>query len=279
MINPEVGSTAKPWWGRARVKWLAGAIIFLAVLGFIGWLLLFRPYVSTNDARVATDIMRVSPVAVGGVIEKVLVEEGDFVKAGQIIAEIDRRVPQAQYEKAEARYELARLELDRIKNLAHSNYSPTKDLDSAKTNFQIAGSELKLAKVTLENTYLKSPVDGVVIQKIAVPGNVIEPGEVAVVISDADHAWVAANIEETHIARVKVGQPVAISIDEGGTLTGRVKEILSATASQFSLLPAENASGNFTKVVQRIPVKISLDPHPGRILRAGESVTVRIKVR
>ena len=95
-----------------------------------------------------------------------------------------------------------------------------------------------------------------------------------------DHAWVSANIEETRIAQVKPGQPVSINIDEGGSLTGKVQEITSAAASQFSLLPTENASGNFTKVVQKIPVKIALDPHPGkRILRAGQSVSIRIRVR
>ena len=212
-------------------------------------------------------------------IEKVTVEEGIFVKAGQVLVEIDHRVPQAQFEKAKAKYELSKLELERSRNLAKSNFTPAKDLDTAKTNLEVASAELRLATLNLENTYLKSPVDGVVIQKIADVGNVAEPGQVLVSVSDVDHAWVSANIEETRIARVKVGQPVYISIDEGGSLRGRVSEILSATASSFSLLPAENASGNFTKVVQRIPVKIALDPHPGRVLRAGASVTVRIKVR
>lgn len=268
-----------PWWRRARVKWLAGAVLLLIILGIVSWWFLFRPYVSTNDARVATNILRVAPVGVGGVIEKVAAEEGDYVKAGQVLVEIDHRVPEAQLNKAQAKYDLARLELDRTKKLLASRSISIRDLDNAKMNFNIADAELKLASVNLENTYLKSPVDGIVIQKIAETGNVIEPGEVAIIISDVDHAWVSANIEETHVARLKIGQPVFITIDEGGTLTGRVQEITSATASQFSLLPAENASGNFTKVVQRIPVKITLDPHPGRMLRTGQSVTVRIRIR
>lgn len=102
----------------------------------------------------------------------------------------------------------------------------------------------------------------------------------AIEISDVDHAWVSANIEETRIAQVKVGQLVKITVDEGGTLTGHVAEINAATASQFSLLPMENASGNFTKVIQKIPVKITIDPMPNqRLLRAGQSVSVKIKVR
>lgn len=147
-------------------------------------------------------------------------------------------------------------------------------------NYQIAESELRLAEVNLQDTYLKSPIDGVVVQKTAEVGNLLEPGQVAVTISDIDHAWVSANIEETRVAQLKLGQPVSISIDEGGQLTGKVEEITAATASQFSLLPAENASGNFTKVVQKIPVKISIDPHPDvKLLRAGQSVTIKIRVR
>jgi len=279
MAEMSVMNVARPWWSRIRVKLFAGAVVLLTIIGILSWWMFFRSYVSTNDARIAADILRVAPVGVGGAIEKVNAEEGDLVKKGQVLIEIDHRVPQAQYEKAEAKYELTKLELERMENLAKSNYSPAKDLDNAKTNFNIAEAELKLARVNLENTYLKSPVDGVVIQKIAEVGNVAEPGQVLLSISDADHAWVSANIEETHISRVKVGQMVFISVDEGGSLTGKVQEILAATASSFSLLPAENAAGNYTKMVQRIPVKISIDPHPGRMLRAGASVTVRIKVR
>lgn len=272
-------ASQRPWWGRTRVKWFAAAVAFLTIFGVVSWWTFYRSYVSTNDARIAANILRAAPVGVVGVIEKVTVEEGDRVRVGQVLVEIDHRVARAQYEKAKARQELANLELDRIESLSKSNYTPKKDLDSARTNFNIAAAEIELARVNLDNTYIRSPVDGIVIQKIAQVGNVAEPGQVLISISDIDHAWVSANIEETNISKVRVGQPVYISVDEGGSLTGKVKEILAATASSFSLLPTENASGNFTKIVQRIPVKISLDPHPGRILRAGESVTVRIKVR
>jgi membrane fusion protein (multidrug efflux system) len=270
---------ARQWWQTDRVRWFALAVLGLVIAAFFVWWIYFRSFVSTNDARIATNIIRVAPVGVGGTIEKVLVEEGDQVKAGQVIAEIDHRVPDAQLNKAKANFQLAKLELDRARDLVGNNVSALRDLDRARTNFNIAQAELQLAEVSAQNTYLKSPIDGIVVQKLAEPGNVIEPGQVAVAISDADHAWVSANIEETNVGRVKPGQSVSISVDEGGSLTGRVLEINSATASQFSLLPAENASGNYTKVVQRIPVKVALDPHPGRILRAGQSVTIKIRVR
>ena len=97
--------------------------------------------------------------------------------------------------------------------------------------------------------------------------------------ADIDHAWIAANIEETSVADVRVGQPVTVHIDEGGTLSGRVSEVRSATASQFALIQSENPSGNFTKLVQRIPIKVALDPHPDHPLRSGQSVEIKIRVR
>jgi membrane fusion protein (multidrug efflux system) len=267
----------QPWYSRSRVKWFAAGLVIVIVLGFIAWWLFFRAYVSTDDSRVETNIIRVAPIGVGGTIKKVLVEVGEAVKAGQLLVEIDHDVPQAQLDKAKARFQLAKIDLERARGLAAKNISAVRDLDNARANFAMAQADLKLAEVNLQNTYLKAPIDGMVIQKLALPGNVIDPGQVALTISDVDHAWVSANIEETNIARVKVGQAVTISIDEGGTLTGKVQEITSAAASTFSLMPAENAAGNYTKVVQRIPIKIVLDPHPGRILKAGQSVTVKIR--
>ncbi|MCX5725795.1 MAG: HlyD family secretion protein [Candidatus Saganbacteria bacterium] len=268
-----------PWWKRSRIRWFAVALIVVILLGFVYWWGFFRAYVSTNDARIATNILQVAPVGVGGKIEKVMAEDGSFVKAGQVLVEIDHRVPEAQYNKTKAKYKLMRIDLDRVKNLVDKKISPKSEYDTAKTNLEVAEADMRLAEVNLQNTYLKSPIDGVVIKKIAEAGNILEPGQVAIIISDVDHAWVSANIEETSIGSVKVGQPVYIKIDEGGALTGKVLEITAATASQFSLLPSENSSGNFTKLVQKMPIKIALDPHPNRVLKVGQSVTVRIKVR
>jgi len=281
-MNQPSNEPHKPmiWWQNPKVKWLAYGVIAAILLSFLIWWIFYRSYVSTNDSRIAMNIIRIAPVGVGGTINKVMVEEGDLVKTGQTLVEIDNRNPEAQFLRARSKFELTKIEYNRAKNLAKSNYNSARDLDTAKTNFEIAEAELKLADLSLQNTNLKSPIDGIVIQKIAQVGNIIEPGQVAVMIADVGHSWVSANIEETNVGRIKVGQKVFIKIDEGGSLTGKVEEINAATASQFSLIPAENAAGNFTKIVQKIPVKISIDPLPsGKILRAGQSVSIKILVR
>ena len=252
-----------------------GAIV---LAGFLVWLFAFRPYVSTDDARVAEDLIRVAPDGVSGTVQAVNVEEGDRVTKGEVLAELDHTPYQSSLLKAQAHAVLAAADFRRADRLYHQGGLSERDFQAAQANSQTAQADLQMAQDALDHTYLKSPVDGIVVKKIAVVGNILGPSQVAFIVADVDHAWVSANIQETSVGKVKVGQPVEITVDEGGKLTGRVSEITSAVASEFALLPAENASGNYIKLVQRVPVKVALDPHPEKLLRAGQSVEIRIKV-
>jgi len=273
------GTHQGPWWKHRRAR-IAGAILAgLAVLGTITWLAFLRPYVTTDDARVAATMIRLAPEGVTGRVIHVAVNEGDTVSAGQVLIELDHRMAEAQKTRASAQAEKARNEFNRMAQFAKAQGVSVRDLDAARAASEIADAELRLTEIALDRTYIKSPVNGIVIQKTAEVGNILEAGQSALALADIDHAWIAANIEETRVSRVRTGQKVTISIDEGGSLTGKVLEVRKAAASQFALIPSDNAAGNFIKVVQRIPLKISLDPHPHRMLRVGESVVVRIKVR
>ncbi|MGZ3690077.1 MAG: HlyD family secretion protein [Pseudobdellovibrio sp.] len=266
------------WWQSYRAQKVFVAMGALAVVGLIAWWFIFHPYVSTDDARVAMTFVRVAPSNVSGRIEKVNVQEGSRVKAGDVLVEIDHRIPQANYDKAKSKADLANRELSRMQRLTSEGSSTPQVLDQAKANSATAEVELKLAEVALENTYLKSPFDGVVVQKIAEVGNLLEQGQTAIVVADENHAWIAANIEETAVGSVKVDQPVKISVDEGGSLEGKISEVRASVASQFALIPSDSGAGNFTKVVQRVPIKIALSEHSNLNLRAGQSVEIKIKV-
>jgi membrane fusion protein (multidrug efflux system) len=242
------------------------------------WWFVFHPYISTDDARVAMTLVRVAPSNVSGRIEKVNIEEGSHVKAGDILLEIDHRIPQANYDKAKSKSDLADRELTRMRRLTAEGSATQQSLDQAVANAAAAEVELKVAEVALENTYLKSPFDGIVIQKNADVGNLLEQNQTAVVVADEAHAWIAANVEETSIGDVQPGQPVSISIDEGGSLQGKVAEVRSSVASQFALIPSDSGAGNFTKVVQRVPIKVMITERNGRTLRAGQSVEIKIRV-
>ncbi len=266
------------WWQAKRAHRVGLMLVGSAFIGVIFWSLALRPYIKTDDARVAMTLVRIAPASVSGRIEKVNVQEGSHVKAGEVLVEIDHRIPQANFDRAKTKADLATRELNRMKRLTAEGSSTEQALDLARANAEAAEVDLKLAEVALENTYLKSPFDGIVVQKNAEVGNLLEQGQTALVVADESKAWVAANIEETSIGVVQVGQPVHVNIDEGGTLEGKIAEIRNSVASQFALIPSDSGAGNFTKVVQRVPIKIAITERNGRTLRAGQSVGIKIKV-
>jgi multidrug resistance efflux pump len=125
---------------------------------------------------------------------------------------------------------------------------------------------------------VQAPVDGIVIAEPVAVGATVAAGQAIVTLVDPSQLWVNANIEETSIARVKVGQPVSVYVDAlGSSVPGRVEVITPATANNFSLLPASNSSGNFTKVTQLVPVRISVNLGDKPML-LGANVEVKIQV-
>lgn len=278
-IAPEPKRKSKSWHQSKktmRVMFAAGAV---AVAGTVYWFFAIHPYVSTDDARVAATLVRVASESVGGRVIKLAVSEGDRVKKGDVLVELDHRTTEANLERATAKAKLAETELKRVRELVAQRGLATRELDQAQANADTAEAEMKLAQVAFENTTIRAPTDAVVVQKATEEGNIVEPGQTLLTVTDIDRAWIAANIEETSVGLVKVGQPVRITVDEGGKLSGKISEVRASTAAQFALIGAENPSGNFTKLVQRIPIKIQLDPHPDRVLRAGQSVEISVRVR
>jgi membrane fusion protein (multidrug efflux system) len=139
-------------------------------------------------------------------------------------------------------------------------------------------ADVKQALLNLSYTELKAPVDGVVSKKTAEPGMHLAAGEEIMALVPLDDVWVTANFKETQLRKMRVGQKVDIEVDTyGGSrkYRGHIQSIAAASGSKFSLLPPENATGNYVKVVQRVPVKILLDPgeNNDRRLLPGMSVT------
>lgn len=155
----------------------------------------------------------------------------------------------------------------------------TSDAAAARARVAEAQADLEAAELELSYTEIVAPVDGVVTDKTIEVGQIIEPGQDLLVIVPLNDVWVTANYKETQLADVQPGQKAEIHVDMyGKTFSGHVDSIAGATGARLSLLPPENATGNFVKVVQRIPVKILLDPIPPdqAILRPGMNVDVTI---
>ncbi|BCJ87810.1 HlyD family secretion protein [Effusibacillus dendaii] len=148
---------------------------------------------------------------------------------------------------------------------------------------QIVGQQdtVGLPNTMLDQATLRSPISGMVIQKMAEPGEVVAPGQAIAMVVDKQKLYVQANIEETYINKLSVGQFVEFTVDTfpGKHFTGKVKEIGEATNSTFSLLPPVNTSGNFTKVTQRVPIKISIDDQQNVNLSPGMSAVIKIHLK
>src|SRR5262245_48988656 len=147
--------------------------------------------------------------------------------------------------------------------------------DVANARVKQFTAALEQAELNLQRTSIKAPSSGVVSRKTVEVGQVVQAGQPFFALVSQDDVWVTANFKETQLRRMQPGQPVTISVDGlDREFKGHVESIAAATGAKFSLLPPENASGNYVKVVQRVPVKIVLDPgqDPDRRLRPGMSV-------
>ena len=205
--------------------------VMLVVLGIIGAYYWYQGnfFVATEDAKVAGDIVKVSPQMTGKLLD-LDVEEGQSLEKDQIIGR------------------------------------------------QEMGS---LADANLEQSVIRSPISGFVLKKQVTPGELVSTGQTLIMMVDPDKLYISANIEETNLAELKIGQKVEITVDEfsGQKMYGRVASIGKASNSAFSLLSGAT-SGTFTKVVQRVPVKIVFEKnqnHDGLLL--GTNATVKIHIR
>jgi membrane fusion protein (multidrug efflux system) len=151
---------------------------------------------------------------------------------------------------------------------------------SAQAQEEASRAELAQAQANLDRTTLKAPFDGVVTKLSAARGAYATPGQ-AVAILVPKEVWVTANYKETQLTDMRPGQPVTVHIDAypGRDIDAHVDSIQAGSGTAFSLLPAENATGNFVKVVQRVPVKIVFDHPPDLLLGPGMSVVPSVKVR
>jgi len=143
-----------------------------------------------------------------------------------------------------------------------------------------AQAALDRARLELEYSKVRAEIAGTVTKRNVEPGQLVTPDRALMALVDLSDTWVVANLKETQLAEIKPGQIAEVRIDSyAGTLRGHVDSIAAGTGSRFSLLPPENASGNFIKVTQRVPVKIKIDERNGHLLRPGMSAEVIIRTR
>jgi len=291
-------------------------VVLLVIVGCVYWYIDYSSYIRTDDAIVASDNVSVSPKIMGR-ISHLYVDEGDSVKKGQLLAELDstdllaqkqqvttsKVVAEANKSQTQAKYEYdqknlkvleiavdkAKEDFDRSKTQFKGGVTTKEQFDHTKKALEIAQAQLEAAKAQLtvsktqiksaessvssaqaqigvintqlNNTRLYAPVDGIIAKRWLLSGDICQPSQSIFTVNNNSKFWILVFLEETKMEKLHLGQKAVFSLDTypGVVFTGKVFTMGTSTASQFSLIPQNNASGNFTKVTQRVPVKISID--------------------
>jgi membrane fusion protein (multidrug efflux system) len=319
-----------------RILLVGLLVVTLGAASPFGWRYL-QSYESTDDAQIDGHIDPISS-RIDGTVVRVLVEDADRVRGGQLLVEIDPRDAQVAAEQAKARWdqavaqvasakqdyasalarvreteaELFRAQRDARRYAAllpeaavsqeeYDRYDAIARVDRAKldSDRETAGSALKAigareadaaaAKAALDQALLNlgyteiyAPADGIVGKRTVQAGSRIQPGQSLMFVTETDLIWVTANFKETQLARMHPGQRVTIHVDTfGRDYPGSIENLPGASGDRFSLLPPENATGNYVKVVQRLPVRIAIDPgqDPEHLLHPGMSVEPTVWLR
>ncbi|MDX2274450.1 MAG: efflux RND transporter periplasmic adaptor subunit [Hyphomonadaceae bacterium] len=276
---------------------LAGVVALGIVVYSIYWLTYASHFVSTDNAYVGANSAQITPLVSAPVLA-VHVSETQTVHAGDVLVELDPAdarldLAQARAElaRAQADYSRARVDLGRRRALAPGGAVSGDELTDAQNAYtassatvQAARARVEAAQLALTRTTIRAPIDGVVSNKNVDVGQRVAAGAPLMVIAPIDNAYVDANFKEPQLRGIEIGQPVRLTSDVyGGDVVfhGRVAGVSGGTGSAFSVIPAQNASGNWIKVVQRVPVRITLDPaelrdHP---LRLGMSMSATVDLR
>jgi membrane fusion protein (multidrug efflux system) len=283
-------------------------VVGLAVVG-VRWLTVDRYMVSTDNAYVRADISQIS-AKVEGYVRAVPALENQAVHAGDVLVEIDptdyqarvsqlrAALAQAQGQRAaqQAARAWAAAEVNRYRPLARDGIlSPARmqqieienrqagaGLEAADASVAAAQAALDAAALDLERTTIRAPIDGVIGDRQVQMGQLVRSGAPLMSVVPLQSVYVVANFKETQIARFHAGQRVEIEPDVANVhLRGTLESLAPASGSQFSIIPTDTATGNFTKIVQRVPVRIRIDPNqPGaELLRPGLSAGVTVDTR
>lgn len=276
---------------------LLGAFVAaIALLVLLYYVFIGSKHITTDNAYVAGDIAQIS-ASVAGTIKEVHRKDTDVVKAGDILVTIDDTDAKlalirakAELDKAQTDFDRAKIDYERRTSLAKTGSVSAEEITNAKNAFNAAKSiseaaeaVFNQAQVDLARTIVRSPVDGIVAKRQVQLGQRVQPGFMLLSVVPSLELYVNANFKEVQLRKVKVGQPVKLTADFYGSSVkyhGKVAGIAGGTGAAFAVIPAQNATGNWIKVVQRLPVRIELDSeelkkHP---LQVGLSMLVDIDV-
>jgi membrane fusion protein (multidrug efflux system) len=280
--------------GKKRAVRIAAVVLPILVIAGIAMILHGRHYESTDDAFIEAHVIPIS-ARVSGQVLAVYVNDNQTVEKDQLLVEIDpadygvkRTEQRAKLMAAEAAAKRSALDVARYEDLFQHDAITRQQLDnalaqSASENAEVAQERavVKQSELNFSYTQIRASERGRITRKSVEVGSYLQIGQTLLSLVPPD-VWVTANFKETQLTFMHAGQTVKINADAypDHEFTGHVDSIQSGTGARFSLLPPENATGNYVKVVQRVPVKILIDAtDPRYVLAPGMSVVPTVRVR
>ncbi len=286
---------SRPWYRRRLPLALVAAALLVAAIIGVRYYLHARAYESTDDAFIQADVVPVAP-KVASFVLRVHVDDNQHVRRGDLLVELDPRdfdvdlqQARANLEAGEAELIRARLEEQRLRSLVPDQAVSMQEVENATARERLAEAQVdqlqaavRQSELNLSYTKIFAPDTGRITRKQVEPGAYVQVGQTLLSLVP-DDVYVVANFKETQLAEMRPGQPVVIHVDAYPDVVfhGHVDSIQAGSGAAFSLLPPENATGNYVKVVQRVPVKIVLDdPADGaHVLGPGMSVVPVVRVK
>lgn len=287
----EAAPTFQPTNFRATLKWLqyyarqnqfatllvsAGLVV---VVGLLYWWRLFAlSHITCDNAYVESEIIPINSRMMG-MVHDVLVEENQTVQPGQPLLKLDPTDILLEQTVKKAKLAKAEVDYGRAHQLFRTGALSQADLDLAEANRALSKADLEGTQLKLSFTSVLAPTGGTIAKRSVHPGQFVQPGQsLLVMVGASDQSWIRANLKETQIRAIKPGQAVKVHIDAypSQVWDGKVIGVFPSSGSVLSLIPPENATGNFTRIVQRIPIKVSVVHKPAFPLLPGMSATVTV---
>ena len=268
-------------------------IIAVSAAAFSFWIY-SKFYISADDAYVNANIIAIAP-RITGQVQKLYIKNNQYVKKDQLLFDLDPAVYNVSLEEnraglafAQAKLKIAQITAQRTLALVKLHDASYQDGDTAAANLQsalaaegISRSLLAAAQLNSNYTHISAPASGWVSNMTLREGDSVNANQAVFALVSDQEFWIDANFKETELKHISIGQAADIQVDiyPGRHFKGRVESISSGSGNVFSLLPPENATGNWVKVTQRIPVRVQvINPDSKFPLRIGTSATVTIRI-